>query len=130
VRTLEELRSEQPAASLCLVMGGDAFAGLPSWYHWREIPELANIVVIERPGAALAAQQSWAQSRLVNDAQQLRDQPAGQVLPQCLTRYDISATRLREAFSEQAPVDGKLPDSVIAYIRQHRLYGAHPRQPG
>lgn len=127
VQTLQALRREQPSASLCLVMGSDAFAGLPTWYHWQDIPELANIIVIERPGAAVAAEQSWARSLLLKDAQQLREWPAGRVLPQCLTRYEISATRLRESFHDQLPVDGKLPDSVIAYIRQHRLYGAGPQ---
>ena len=42
-----ELGNEQP---LWLLLGADAFSGLPSWHQWRQLFELANIVVAARPG--------------------------------------------------------------------------------
>ncbi len=50
VMTLEELRAEAPARPLALIVGADALAGLPQWHRWREIFELAHIVVVARPG--------------------------------------------------------------------------------
>ena len=50
VDTLTALRREFPERSLGLIIGMDAFLGLPKWYHWREILELAHIVVAHRPG--------------------------------------------------------------------------------
>ena len=41
---------EYPHRSLCLLLGMDAFLGLPNWHRWRELLELAHIVVAHRPG--------------------------------------------------------------------------------
>src|SRR6266481_3704112 len=36
VDTLTELRREYPGRSLCLLLGMDAFLGLPNWHRWRD----------------------------------------------------------------------------------------------
>ncbi|HEY5861734.1 MAG TPA: nicotinate-nicotinamide nucleotide adenylyltransferase, partial [Casimicrobiaceae bacterium] len=41
VLTLEELRQEAPSRPLLLLVGADAFLGLPTWHRWREIFPLA-----------------------------------------------------------------------------------------
>ena len=53
VLTLEELRREAPQRPLWLLLGADAFRGLPTWHRWREIFALAHVVVVARPGVAL-----------------------------------------------------------------------------
>jgi len=53
VLTLEELRREQGSRPLVLLLGMDAFLGLPTWHRWRELLELAHIAVAHRPGAEL-----------------------------------------------------------------------------
>ena len=54
VDTLRELRQELGEAQpLCLLMGGDAFLQLHTWYQWEELLELAHIVVGCRPGFAI-----------------------------------------------------------------------------
>ncbi|HEV7448137.1 MAG TPA: nicotinate-nucleotide adenylyltransferase, partial [Steroidobacteraceae bacterium] len=50
VDTLTEVRNEFPDRSLCLLLGMDAFLGLPNWHRWRELLDLAHIVVAHRPG--------------------------------------------------------------------------------
>ena len=50
VDTLEEFRGEFPRRSLGLIVGMDAFLGLPKWYRWDEILDFAHIVVAHRPG--------------------------------------------------------------------------------
>ena len=52
VETLEELRSEQPSRRLALIVGADAFLGFPTWHRWRELFDLAHVVVVARPGVA------------------------------------------------------------------------------
>jgi len=32
------------------LLGMDAFLGLPNWHRWREILDLAHVVVATRPG--------------------------------------------------------------------------------
>ena len=50
VETLAELRQEYPDRPLCLIIGMDAFLGLPKWHQWRELLDLAHLVVAHRPG--------------------------------------------------------------------------------
>jgi nicotinate-nucleotide adenylyltransferase len=50
VDTMRTLRADFPDRSLCLVIGMDAFLGLPKWHQWRELLELAHLVVAHRPG--------------------------------------------------------------------------------
>src|SRR5512143_4181715 len=48
--TLTSFRAEFPDRPLCLLLGMDAFLNLPQWHEWREIPQLAHVVVAHRPG--------------------------------------------------------------------------------
>ena len=50
VETLAELRHEYPDRSLCMIVGMDAFLSLPKWHQWRELLQLAHLVVAHRPG--------------------------------------------------------------------------------
>jgi len=50
IDTLISLREEFPERSLGLIVGMDAFLGLPQWYRWDEILDFAHIVVAHRPG--------------------------------------------------------------------------------
>src|SRR2546429_9804654 len=54
VDTLTELRREYPGRSLCLLLGMDAFLGLPNWHRWRGLLALAHIVVAHPPGGGAA----------------------------------------------------------------------------
>ena len=53
IETLEELRAEDPPRALALIVGADAFLGLPAWHRWRELFDLAHVVVVARPGLSL-----------------------------------------------------------------------------
>ena len=129
VDTLRSLREEYGALRpICLILGGDAFLGLPSWYHWRELIELAHIVVLHRPGWVVdgvsmdEALQGLLQRHQLEAAAQLYDSPSGGVLLQAVTPLDISATAIRKRVAEGGSVDDLLPRPVWDYIRRHNLY--------
>lgn len=124
VLTLQSFRQQYPDASLCLVMGSDAFNGLSSWYHWQQIPQLANIIVIERAGMETAKRPDWATEHLVRDVDSLRESKSSSILYVSLKGYDISATEIRQRMAQKLDVTGMLPDNVIDYIRQNGIYQA------
>lgn len=124
VLTLQSFRQQYPDASLCLVMGSDAFNGLSSWYHWQQIPQLANIIVIERAGMKTAERPDWATEHLVRDVDSLRESKSSSILFVSLKGYDISATEIRQRMAQKLDVTGMLPDKVIDYIRQNGIYQA------
>jgi nicotinate-nucleotide adenylyltransferase len=127
VLTLESLRAELGAVPICLIMGSDAFLGLTTWHRWDELPELAHIVVMRRPGWSMASDQDgipeWAQDRLCDDRRDLGAAPAGRVWLQDVTPVDISATRIREGIARGEDVGDLMPAPVWEYIRSHGLYG-------
>jgi len=131
VLTLEELRRESPQRPLLLLVGADAFLGLPTWHRWRDIFSLAHVIVVARPGvelvpslpAALATE--WKKRRTA-DPQVLFSTPAGAIYQQPITPQPISATAIRRELARGAQgrnaVGELLPPAVLAYIDQHRLY--------
>jgi nicotinate-nucleotide adenylyltransferase len=122
-----ELGNEQP---LWLLLGADAFSGLPGWHEWRQLFTLANIVVATRPDAddirtgKLPAElkQELSQRQVQNGS---ATGPAGAVVLQNMTALDISATRIRTILARQGSARYLLPDAVLDYIHQHQLY-THP----
>ncbi len=53
VDTLRHFRRRQPEARLFLILGRDSFVRLDTWREWRKLLELAELAVLERPGAAV-----------------------------------------------------------------------------
>jgi len=130
VRTLQSLREELGDAPLALIVGADAFLGLPSWYDWEEIPRMAHLVVMDRPGWDLASPApAWAEDRLCADAAALRQESAGRVFRVCVEPVDISSTRIRDAVVRGESIEGWVPPAVRDYIEQFGLYrDANARQ--
>ncbi len=82
VDTLGELRAEFPQRSMCLLLGMDAFLGLPNWHRWREILELAHVVVAHRPGWKAPTQGPLGEvmvDRGTGSVRDLHEAPAGKV---------------------------------------------------
>ena len=131
VDTLAALRHETPARPLLLLVGADAFLGLPTWHRWRDLFDLAHIVVVPRPGVAIDAAPAeplasqW-RARLTADADLLRAREAGSIYVQRVTAQPISSTGIRAALARgdarAVEVAGLLPPKVLAYIELHRLY--------
>ena len=86
VDTLTELRAENPDRSICLLLGMDAFLGLPGWHRWREIIGLAHIVVAHRPGWKAPTQGPLGEVMVdhgTGTIRELHELPAGRVLRPC-----------------------------------------------
>ena len=129
VHTLERLRGELGAdRSLVLLVGADAFAGLPTWYRWRDLFDLAHIAVSQRPGFPVAAGSlppelaAEFSARRLSAAGGLKRAPAGGIATFTMTQLAISATRLRELLAAGKSVRYLLPDSVLDYINLYQLY--------
>lgn len=131
VDTLIDLRREFPDRPLLLLLGADAFRGLPAWHRWHELFDLAHLVVVERPGVDLETELpppllAILRERRVADPGSLVSRPAGAILMQAIAPLDVSATEIREHVAGGAGAAemnrGLLPPAVLAYIDLHHLY--------
>jgi nicotinate-nucleotide adenylyltransferase len=135
VETLEELRREEPSRTLALIVGGDAFLGFPAWRRWRELFDLAHVIVVARPGVSLDStlgqplSAEWS-ARLRSDASALETARAGAIVVEPITAHPISASAIREELARGAEgiaaVRGLLPAAVLAYIDRNQLYRSRP----
>jgi nicotinate-nucleotide adenylyltransferase len=127
VDTLCEIRSECGDVPLLLLIGQDAANALDTWHEWKTLFSLAHLVVMRRPESLV----SWSgelfetmQQCQVSDPERLRQQPAGLVLPLEVTQLAISSTGIRSRLYAGQSASFLLPDRVIDYIVQNRLYFA------
>lgn len=122
VDTLQQLRQDVGDEPLLLFMGMDAFAGIQSWYQWPRLLLYAHVVVMTRPGFSQMPLPSDLAAARIEDLAQLREKPAGYLFFQEVTQLAISATQIRSLLAAGKSPRFLLPDSVLDYIQQHKLY--------
>ena len=125
IDTLASFRAELPGQSLCLLLGMDAFLGLPQWRRWRELTTLAHIVVAHRPG--WTAPTTGTLGELLRDLRapsvaQLHSKAAGFIHVQPVTQLEISSTDLRDSLRAGRDPKFLVPDSVREIIIETECY--------
>lgn len=101
LRTLERLQEMHSDWKMRLVIGGDLVAESSKWHRFEDIQKLAPPIVLGRVGFEEAT-------------------PSPAVLP------DVSSTDVRRRVNngEWMQLRKQVPTRVLAFIREHRLYGA------
>jgi nicotinate-nucleotide adenylyltransferase len=124
VVTLESLRTEFPDASLSVLLGSDAFSGLPTWHRWRELLELAHIVVARRPGAGIEVPQELEREMATraSDVAGLAREKAGFVAFCETSQLDVSSSRIRELAAARRTLRWLVPESVERLIEENEWY--------
>ncbi|MHC4767024.1 MAG: nicotinate (nicotinamide) nucleotide adenylyltransferase [Planctomycetota bacterium] len=119
VDTLEALREQlEPNAELHLLIGSDQALVFEKWKRWQRILELATPAVMVRPPLDEAGYRT-----------RLRETYSAESAARWLSwtaavpYLDICATGLRRHLAEGRDVRGLLQPAVLAYIREHGLYG-------
>lgn len=126
VDTLRSLRQESgDDVSLCWIVGSDSFQSLNTWHQWESIFDYAHIIVACRPGwqaDELSEMGRLLKQRMVSDPQTLKQKNAGFIVPWQVTQLDISATAIREHFVRGLSPRFLVPQAVLDYIVEHKLY--------
>lgn len=132
VPTLERLRGELGTqCAIVLLLGVDAFLGLPGWHRWQALFALAHIAVANRPGFPLdakgmAAPLAQALFKRRAEASALRAAACGSIVQFDMTALGISATSLRAQLAAGRSARYLLPDPVLDYIGRNSLYSLAP----
>jgi nicotinate-nucleotide adenylyltransferase len=125
VDTLSDLRAEYPGRSLLLIVGMDAFIGLPKWYQWREILQLAHVVVAHRPGWRTPATGPLGEllvDRGTGTVSDLHDSPAGHIYIHAVTQLEIASTSVRNLIAKGRDPRFLMPDAVREIIFESGCY--------
>ena len=115
LESLEEMRREMPEAELFAIAGADSFLTLRQWHEPDRLLELAEWIVISRPGSSL---EGLAGLRLSSEQRT-------KVHLLTTVHEDISSTDLRRRLAAGEDCGSLLPPAVAGYIAKHRLYRAN-----
>ena len=125
VETLQELRVSFPDRPLILLIGQDAANLLHTWFHWKQLFELAHIVILTRPATHTEYEKnltSQLQARSETDVRKLLESKAGAVLQLEVEPVDVSATGIKRIIRSGGSPGSMLPAAVLEYITGNRLY--------
>lgn len=130
VDTLAELRSEFPQRPLCLIVGMDAFLSLPNWHRWRDILELAHILVAHRPGWKAPTMGPLGELMVDRGTGAVKDMHgalAGRIYVHAVTQLEISSTDLRNIITSGRDPRFLVPDAVRDIILETECYARFQR---
>ena len=125
VDTVKDFAEQEPAASFFLLLGADAYAGFTDWHQWSIILQLANLIVMRRPGYQInrkSASGKLLEQHEVKSISDLADLKAGGILIYDVMPSAISSSEIRQRLREQKPVDHFLPPAVLKGIKDFSLY--------
>jgi nicotinate-nucleotide adenylyltransferase len=112
VHTLSMLHDTRPDARLFNLVGADSFLNLPRWHEPERLLELAEWIVVSRPGFPLADL----------SALELTPRQRGRVHLLQTVHKDVAATNLRERLEAGDQCADVLDPAVAVYIEAHHLY--------
>lgn len=125
VDTMRTLRADFPDRALCLIVGMDAFLGLPKWHQWRELLDLTHLVVAHRPGWRAPSMGPLGEllvDRGTGRINDLHESLAGCIYIHAVTQLEISSTEVRKSIAAGRDPRFLMPDSVRAIIAQSGCY--------
>jgi nicotinate-nucleotide adenylyltransferase len=126
--TVDTLAALQDRGRLHLIIGSETFLDLLSWREPRRVAALARLVVIPRNGmgfdpetpAALKVMRELGLPGFVPAGAELADDPAPILLH--AASLPISGSDLRLRAREGRSLAFRMPEAVVSYIRDQRLY--------
>jgi nicotinate-nucleotide adenylyltransferase len=125
VDTLQSFRAEYPTRSLCLLLGMDAFLGLPKWHRWPELLDLAHVVVAHRPGwqaPDTGILGELLRAHRTQTAADLAASVSGCMYVHAVTQLEIASTGLRTSIRAGLDPMFLMPDSVRQIIIETECY--------
>jgi len=110
---IQIIEEQYPNCQLHFVMGGDSFKDFPQWDRPEVIAEHCRLAVMRRPSShpVYPHMHDDVMPDLHHRVDMIEAPPIG-----------ISATRIREQIRTHKSVRYLLPDSVLAYIADNKLY--------
>jgi len=113
---------------LYFILGSDAFSDIQTWKNFREIFNLCNIIIIQRPGTK---KENIKNSLPLDVVKKLRynkkdkcyvTETKKHIYFTEITGLDISSTMIRNLIKMGRSVRYLVPDSVLNYIKKNRIF--------
>jgi nicotinate-nucleotide adenylyltransferase len=117
--TLQKLKKLFPKLNFYLIIGWDSFLELPSWHRYKELIDLAELIVCTR-GNMDKAEAEAIFSRKVEAYWGSSKKERVHLL--FVFPFEISSTVIRKLRANGKSIRYLVPEGVYAYILEKRLY--------
>ena len=128
IDTLKGLHRDFPHDEFFFIVGSDSFLDIGSWREYAAIFSLCNIVVVERPGAAVGPLDAALPVAIAHEfcyygaEKRLAHRSGYSVYATAGTLLDISSSDIRELARLGRSIRYLVPDAVEHYIKEQRIY--------
>ena len=125
IDSLIELQSCHPHSPICFIMGMDSLLSFNSWHRYEEILDHCHLIISHRPGWNFelnSTMQALVATHQTDKIDDLHQTIAGKIYFQKTSQLAISSTQIRDLIQNNKKVDFLLPEKVIAYIKEQKLY--------
>jgi nicotinate-nucleotide adenylyltransferase len=125
VETLKSLCHEMKDVPLCLIMSMDAFSEFNLWHKWREIIQLAHLIVANRTGSKAVTNneiKNLLHERQISVTDKLKIELGGRIFFISIPANPISATEIRRLIKSGENAQHLLPKGVWEYICENKIY--------
>lgn len=112
--TVKIIQGQYPQAQLYFVMGGDNLRSLPSWKRAQDLYQSCRLAVMKRADEDIAAAMHDDTLPGLSEKVDIVDVP--------MLSIWLSSTYVVERLRQNLSVRYLVPDNVLDYIAQHRLY--------
>ncbi len=119
------------ATQIFFITGADAFAEIATWHRYPEVLDLANFIVVSRPGfpvESLRDRLAALSPRMVSIGAKREPLTASRdslrIFLVDADTPDVSSTDIRKRLAEGRPIHGLVAGGVERHIAQHGLYSA------
>jgi nicotinate-nucleotide adenylyltransferase len=120
-------------SQIFFITGADAFAEIETWYRYPDVLDLANFIVVSRPGfpvdvlrhrvPGLERRMIDASATNTEASSQERAASSQRIFLVNATTPDVSSSDIRQRLFAHRSITGLVPATVERHIQQHGLYG-------
>ena len=108
-----------------MILGQDAFLYLHHWRNWRQIIEIANLIIVNRQtytGVIPDELTALLEAHKTNDIEDLHAHLSGKIYQLQIDPVATSASHIRYQLQQGKPPNHDLPENVYQYILKKELY--------
>lgn len=114
-RTISELKLHYPDFDFALIIGGDSFFQIESWYHPEEVLKNADVLVAARKFDS-------GNETYETKANRLKEIYGAHINYIDFNEIDISSTEIRMRIKQHKSISELVNNSVEKYIYENKLY--------
>ena len=114
VNTIKHLKEIYPGDELFFIMGSDMLLSFEKWYKFEEILSMCTVIAASRESGESDMESLQSQAESLGQY--------GRVMVVSTGVYVMSSTEIREKIKNSSDISCYVPENVVKYILDNRLY--------